>query len=246
MISEQIVRNLGGTLSPDKNLRLVLVGGTNSGKTSCSFRIAYESAASGGSPLFICNQAKLENKLPLDVRSSDTGTASDKMSADILARIQMKYVTSMNELKAVIAGLHAFSPSPSAVIIDDLSLLIDPLHSVQRNDPKFLEIGFVLAAYIDDVLNFMNTNNAEAGTSTNSRRQLQLIITDSCEESPFLHVLQRTVPNVLKLKKNDSTDTPSYSLVALKGGHHSSARQVEGAVILSKIEHYHNSLLVSR
>ena len=40
----------------------VLIHGNYSkcGKTSLAFRIAYDSAAEGGYPLFICNQMKIE------------------------------------------------------------------------------------------------------------------------------------------------------------------------------------------
>eukprot|EP01032_Pedospumella_encystans_P026797 gene26797-30283_t len=130
------------------------------------------------------------------------------MSSDILSRIQMKYVTSMNELKAIIAGLHGFTPTPTTLIIDDLSLLIDPLHSVPRADPKFLEICLSLGAYMDDVLHFL----AEKSGS-NSTNKLQLVVTDSCDEAGFVHMLQKNVHSVAKLVKPSGADY--YSLVSI-------------------------------
>lgn len=47
--------------------KTVLIHGNYSkcGKTSLAFRIAYDCAADGGHPLFICNQVKIEGKLCL-------------------------------------------------------------------------------------------------------------------------------------------------------------------------------------
>lgn len=250
MIADTVVQSFSSHSSSDRNVRLVVIGGANSGKTSLAFRTAYDIAVAGGWPLYICNQAKLESKLPLEVRCGDGGsadTSAQKMSADILSRIQMKYVTSMNELKAVISSLHAFTPSPTTVIIDDLSLLIDPLHSVQRNDPKFLEICFVLGAYMDDVLKFLHTTRSEnTNTRASNALRLQLVITDTCEESSYLQVLQRTAPNVLKLEKLDAAGTLGYSLVRTRAGTFKVGRQNDNAVILPKIELYQGSLLVHK
>ncbi|KAJ1395252.1 hypothetical protein B484DRAFT_269587 [Ochromonadaceae sp. CCMP2298] len=131
---------------PGRNLRLLITGGPNSGKTSLAFRLAYDIAAAGGAPWFICNQTKLEAKMPLTLQLSRGGAEGwteeeeERMSADVLCRVQMKYVTSVRDLKACMAGLHAMLPRPSAVVLEDLSSLVDPLHSVSRSDPTFLEM----------------------------------------------------------------------------------------------------------
>lgn len=226
-----------------KSNRFLVIGAQNSGKTSLAFRLAYESAESGGCPLFICNQAKLETKLPHTVHcSSESSEHSQiRMSSDILSRIQMKYVTSMNELKAVIAGLHGFSPTPTTLIIDDLSLLIDPLHSVPRGDPKFLDICLSIGAFIDDVLNFLNEKNA---TRTNLNAvKVQLVITDSCDETGFVHMLQKNVPNVIKLIKPSGTD--HYSLVSVVDSRKSRSGGANSNVLLPKIEFAEGQLYVS-
>lgn len=243
---KHVVHSLVGPSRVEENIRCIMVGGTNCGKTSISFRIAYDIAASGGCPLYICNQAKLESKLPFEVKFADGDDAdmlAQKMSPDILARIQLKYVMSMNELKAIIAGLHAFSPSPTTIIIDDLSLLIDPLHAVQRNDPKFLEICFVLAAYIDDALNFLS-NSKDATNSAHNSQPLQLVIADSCEDASFLQVLQRTAPTVLNLKRIYSENGVFFSLIALKNGNTKSSDRT--AVVFSRIELHGAALLVTK
>jgi hypothetical protein len=228
-----------------KDGRILILGGSNTGKTSVSFRLAYEAAECGGCPIFICNQAKLELKLPLDVQYSSSNSTEPirfaGMSADILSRIQMKYVTSMNELKAVISGLHAFVPSPTLVIIDDFSLLIDPLHSVPRSDPKFLDIALGMGAYTDDVLNFLGSRQISSEGA-----KLRLVITDSCEESAYIHVLQRTVNCVAKMVVSAGGDCQSLMCTgigtstggnAVTGTGSSRGKQAEkGQLILSRIE----------
>ena len=213
----------------DAACRVLVIGAQNTGKTSLAFRLAYESAENGGCPLFICNQAKLESKLPLTVHCSSEQSQM-RMSSDILSRIQMKYVTSMNELKAVIAGLHGFTPIPTMLIIDDLSLLIDPLHSVPRGDPKFLEICLSLGAYMDDVLNFLTKKNVASSTN-----QLQLVVTDSCDEAGFVHMLQKNVHSVGKLTKPSGADY--YSLVLAPESRGKGKNSHAGSsVLLPKIE----------
>lgn len=244
------------------NKRILLVGAQNTGKTSLAFRLAYEIAEGGGSPLFICNQAKMESKLPLELKCLTDSSELNRMSPDILSRMQMKYVTSMNELKAVISGLHCFQPPPSAVIIDDLSLLIDPLHSVPRNDPKFLDICLSLGAYIDDVLNFIesrnhppsrlpNSTSGVTGSSSHTTHEkrpksLQLVITDSCEDAPFLHIMLKTVHTIAKIGKSPLGDHVSVmslgnSVVKARNSESNNNRQI----LVPKIEFTDGYLLVN-
>jgi hypothetical protein len=229
---------------------MLMIGGGSTGKTSLAFKLACEEAAVGGTPLFICNQTKLEAKLPMTVQNASDG-GSNKFAPEILARIQMKYVSSMNELKAVIAGLHAFVPSPSLVIIDDFSLIVDPLHSVQRSDPKFLEICLTLGAYVDDVLTFMATMrtagssaNTSNSTSSAGMHRLELLITDSCEDASFLSVLQKTAPVLCKLVRAPEGRGDSVSLVLHQGSLFARQQQVPARTICT-VDLYQNNLVVS-
>jgi len=188
MVSEKIfttILNGGGdnTIS-DKNdsddIYLLLIGNYQSGKTSIAFNLAYNIALNGGKPLYICNQIKLESKLPMTIYNSDqhldsilTHTTNiittnsyekkrnnynnNSMLPEVLQRINMKYITTIQDLKALIAGLHLFEPRPSVVIIDDLSILIDPLQAINRCDGKFLEIVLRLTSYLQDAMKFLAT-----------------------------------------------------------------------------------------
>lgn len=172
-------KNDDDNVDGDDHIYLLLIGNHQSGKTSIAFNLAYNIALNGGKPLYICNQIKLESKLPLTIYNSDqhldsilmhtTNTITtnsyekkrnynnNSMLPEVLQRINMKYITTIQDLKALIAGLHLFEPRPSVVIIDDLSILIDPLQAINRNDGKFLEIVLRLTSYLQDAMKFLAT-----------------------------------------------------------------------------------------
>ena len=237
--------------------RLLIVGDKSCGKTSLAFRIAYDEAAAGGSPLIICNQTKLEQGLPVMVKKrSDSGR---KYSPELLARISMKYVSSVGELKAVICGLHCFQPRPSAVLIEDLTELTDPLHAIPRDDPKLLDMCVTICAYLEDALIAFLRQSGGARSSVSSATQVgvmhpaarqpeitpnalcaqgsqnaecKLVITDSCLDRSYLRVMGRLVPTLILLQKpsssSSSASSSSYSDIT------DSAQSSEVSVTLEK------------
>jgi hypothetical protein len=252
MISQRIVIGVpvSGAGVSDSALRVLITGGNNVGKTSLAFALAYENAENGGTPLFICNATKLEAKLPLYVSTSSSGDAGGvRMAPEVLSRISMKYVASMNELKAMLAGLHAFAPPPSLVLIDDFTLLVDPLHSVQRSDPKFLEICITLGAFLDDVETYLTAQGAPrltAGGGSNvggnrsaGSRQLRVVVTDSCEEPAYLSVMHRVIPALLSMRKTGEGADDAVSMVLLPGPY---SRQ-NTVPILPRIELHQGALV---
>lgn len=196
MASEKILTTILNGGDGDDDIYLLLIGNYQSGKTSIAFNLAYNIALSGGKPLYICNQIKLESKLPLTIYNSDqhldsilmhttttntiTTTNShekkrhynynnnNSMLPEVLQRINMKYTTTIQDLKALIAGLHLFEPRPSVVIIDDLSILIDPLQAVNRSDGKFLEIVLRLTSYLQDAMKFLATITPSVSADINA------------------------------------------------------------------------------
>lgn len=249
MIAERILSALPrSSLSENGDARVLLVGAGSSGKTSLAFKIAYDCAAEGGSPWFICNQTKIEGKLPTIVitdhgsgndnggNSGVSSVSSAKMMPEILSRISMKYVSSMNELKAVFSGLHALTPTPSLIVIDDFSMLVDPLHSIQRSDPKFLEICITLGAYLNDAIAFVTCSNKDL----HSTFPVRVVVTDSCEEPQFLSVMQKTTPAVCRIQLDLSTGRECGTLVLLQ----SLYTRTNDLPILKCIELFNNALIV--
>jgi hypothetical protein len=243
----------GDTGGTGRNLRLLITGGPNCGKTSLAFRLAYDIAAAGGTPWFICNQTKLEAQLPLSVQitgrrggeaelglgagaggwDQDLDAPTERMSgmasmsADVLCRLQMKYVTSVRDLKACLAGLHACEPRPSAVIVDDFSTLVDPLHSVSKSDANFLEICLSLGSFLDDALNFLNTHTTQppsTSTSTSAPAPLsaplplQVVLTDSCSDPAYLQIMRQSCRLIhTNIQPQTQSAPPSFSLQLVSG-----------------------------
>ena len=90
------------------------------------------------------------------------------------------------------AGLHLFTPTPTLIIIEDFSCIIDPLHNVSRKDNLFIDLSLTLLAFIDDAISYLSKNN-------NSK--ILLLITDECEDTYFMSIVNRYVNNIYNIQK---------------------------------------------
>ena len=140
--------------------RLLLLGDKKIGKTSIAFKMAYEAASEGSVVLFVCLQNKIRNSFPLMVSFAmplaDDG-AGDSMhnngsqflswSPVILSRIQLKYISNAAELKQLCASVHMLQPRPQCIVVDDFTLIIDPMSTVCRQDPLFVDVCQTLGEY---------------------------------------------------------------------------------------------------
>ena len=133
--------------------RVLLVGESKTGKTSIAFRMAYDVASEGSTVLFICVHNKMRLNFPLIVSlpllSEDKRGRKPKNHSDsslsiwspaVLSRIMFKYVSNSAELKKVCASIHMLHPKPQCVIVDDITLVIDPMSTVSRQDLTFIEV----------------------------------------------------------------------------------------------------------
>lgn len=144
--------------APDKGNgcdRFLIFGASKSGKTSVAFKLSYDVAAQGSTVLFVCRQSNIQNTFPsfmsvveiLDDRGHPPSTACLERSfwsPIVLSRIQFKYVKNAAEMKRLFASLHMMHPPPQCIVVDDFTLLIDPLSAVSRQDTTFLELCQVL------------------------------------------------------------------------------------------------------
>eukprot|EP01038_Epipyxis_sp_PR26KG_P006869 gene6869-9406_t len=196
---------------------VLLIGANDLLKSSIAFGAAYEMAAKGEIPLFICNRTKIELKppLPLLIVSNQEdllSISSPRFNPIILSNIHMKYITNISELKASICGLNLFSPTPTCVIIEDLSLIIDPLYSVPRDDNRFLDGCLLLGAMISEIISCMKNHSSGYDHSFKL-----LLITDECNNSQFLNVMQRVVDSIMEFT-NNFDGPPSLSLIHNRNG----------------------------
>jgi DNA polymerase III delta prime subunit len=137
--------------------RLLISGPKKTGKTSISFRLAYEVASEGSTVLFVCLQNSISGNFPshvtlvenpVDDVDSQNGITSQSICSSwspvTLSRIKFKYVANLAEMKRLFASIHTMLPVPHCIVVDDFTLVIDPLSSVSRQDNLFLEVSQVL------------------------------------------------------------------------------------------------------
>ena len=141
--------------------RLLILGDKKTGKTSIAFKMAYEAASEGSVVLFVCLQNKIRSNFPLMVSlaeifggtdqnnsANDDGSQPLSWSPIILSRIMLKYISNAAELKQLCASIHMLQPRPQCVIIDDFTLMIDPMSSVSRQDLMFVEVCQTLGKWV--------------------------------------------------------------------------------------------------
>lgn len=142
----------GGSEQHDRS-RILIFGPNKTGKTSIAFRMAYESASEGSTALFVCLMSTISTSFPSLVTVATTSghanepfreSLSSSWSPEVLSRIMIKYVSNSADLKKLFASIHMMLPSPQCIIVDDFTLIIDPMSTVSRQDNLFLEISQVL------------------------------------------------------------------------------------------------------
>lgn len=189
--------------------RILLLGSTNTGKTSIAFNLAYHLASEGGHPLFICHKNKISSKFPLVIKSGTTQIIDDDNNhflPSVLSNIQMKYISSFKELKEVMASIHCYFPFPTSIIIDDLSKTLDPLYSVIKSDDNFLKLVMIICAMTKDAIEYIDNRKYSASYNTNTNTT-SLLITDECFEPQFIKIILNTIlNNILTINKDDTTD----------------------------------------
>lgn len=188
-------------------------GESRTGKSSVAFRVAHDFAANGGTALIVCRQHKLEEHMPLYVEDAESiNTLQQKATKssynpEVLSSILMKYVTTPAELKAVIVGLHAFTPRPGLLVVEDLSTLIDAAAGVTpRNDAVMLDECIAIGEMLADTIHFMNGTVGSGGAAP-----VKAIITESSHDHHFQRVMRRRVHCTLHLeRRGDGTTEPIH------------------------------------
>ena len=184
---------------------------------SISFYVAYEHASSGGYPLIISNKSLTQNNVPVYVDMStnktdysyNTNIPSTPYSwaPAVLDRIGIKYVKDANELKLLMASIHALKPHiPTLLIIDNLSTYLDPDSSLGRSDTILYERCFQTLHFVDDSVSYINSLSSHTGSSIDSPSSsppLRLFITDTSTNKAYLKLLSAiTYRHTLHLEPN--------------------------------------------
>eukprot|EP00884_Botryococcus_braunii_P015612 jgi/Botrbrau1/2734/Bobra.0164s0014.1 len=100
---------------PDHLTACIIAGPARCGKTSILFHYALNMTASGKTVIIICIKDRMENTTLL--LPEDTSPA-------LLERIQIKYISTGEELRRYAAAFHLLGEPPDALLLDDLSSYI--------------------------------------------------------------------------------------------------------------------------
>lgn len=131
--------------------RILICGQKMTGKSSIAFKLAYEIASEGDTVMFICFREKMKTNFPsfVTINTELNEKISSAWLPAVLSRIMIKYVANLQELKKICASIHTIQPrAPQCLIIDDFTLLIDPMSIMSRQDHSFIEVCQMLGVYI--------------------------------------------------------------------------------------------------
>ena len=168
--------------------KVLLLGSTDTGKTTVAFTIATESCSNGSKVVYLCNKNKMQSKFPCLLQST--------LIKD-LANIQLSYINSFQELKKFAMTMNA-SPEclPNTIVIEDLSLIINQFQTDTFNDQMLLESALQVVSYINDMVLYIEENLSGP---------IQLIITDSCQDNQYMSILLTLVQEIYQLKIQNKT-----------------------------------------
>ena len=177
----------------NKQYSISLIQGRKSaGKTSVALRLALDAAGAGKFSLIIGNREKIEQlfKPTLSPVFSQCGNY-----VSLLSNIHLSYADQKDSIIEIMAGVQFFRKPPSVIVVDDLSTLIDPLHTRSRNDIEYLQQVLLVISHLQDLGAFMCSPD----------NFVQLVLTDSCQESDYLTLLSRCVDHQVHIAYNEST-----------------------------------------
>ena len=100
---------------------VLLSGPPRCGKTTLLFHAGLNAVARGGRAVYICRRAAIETSPPL--------LSPDRAPPGSLDRLDMRYLRDDLELCRYAAGIHLMREPPVAVIVDDLTALVDARQS---------------------------------------------------------------------------------------------------------------------
>lgn len=136
-----------------QNVQLaLLVGPKQCGKTTLSFKIAYDAATKGGSPLYVCRS--IHTPAVCKIPENNIVNQKAQYQPEVLDRIRIKFAESIAELTILMSSLHLFSPPPSLIVIDDLMETI-------KGDAGFESLLFA-SAILQNASKFLNGEYSDA------------------------------------------------------------------------------------
>jgi hypothetical protein len=156
--------------------KFLITGPSNTGKTSFLCALACEHASLHGKySLIFTRKQNYEEQFPLSVNLSQQTTPQHHRES--FRYLQLSYNNSTNDLIRNISSLQFYTHLPAIVIIDDLSLIIDPTLTISRSSIEFLDQACRVLGHVFDAMESFGCKD--------------LIISDTCESSEYLNLLQQ-------------------------------------------------------
>ena len=164
---------------------------------SVSFSMCYHFVRNNNDlrALFICDRSSIERSFP-DMVSFEPPLTNHFLPV-YLNKIDMKYAQDIISLKKILAAIHLWLQSPALIVISDLSLIIDPLHTMQRSDSSFIELVLSVLGILDDLLNYYAR---EKGFMP------RIIVTDEDSKGVYVKMARGIIPTMwdLSLSQDES------------------------------------------
>ena len=134
----------------------LLLSGAKKLTEAVAFRIANELASTiNGNTLFICRDTRQGDVLPLRIDAGDDKYCF-KWSPILLKNIDIFHANNSQELKRITALSHTLPTAPDLIIIESLSDIIDPLHSVSHSEYSFQHLLLMIKSFVEDAVRVIN------------------------------------------------------------------------------------------
>lgn len=172
----------------------LILGGEKEGKTTIALKTALDSALNGEYSLWIGIKDKIEK---LFTPSLIPAIANSPNFTDCLRYVDICYADRRDSIIEITAAVQFYKNRPNLIIVEDLSTLVDPLHTRPRNDPEYLQQVLIIVSHLQDL----------AASMSSQDNQVHIIITDSCEEVEYKALLKRCMDYVVYSKLNTRMKT---------------------------------------
>jgi hypothetical protein len=187
----------------------LIFGGEKEGKSTVALRTSLEHARNGEYTLLIGNKEKIEK---LFTPSIIPALSNNPNFVNDLKYIDVCYADRRDSIIEVLAAVQFYKNKPKLIIVEDLSTLVDPLHTRPRNDVEYLQQVLIVMGHLQDL----------AASISCLDSIVHVIVTDCCEDKDYAAMLNRCVDYVTHARLNRMTNViQCYSNRDLRMGYDS-------------------------
>lgn len=180
---------------PQKNFTsTLLLGGKGEGKSTAVMEFALDAALRDDFSLVIGNKEKIQKMFSPSLLPAISNIHG---YLGLLRFVDVSYADEKDSIFEIMAAVQFYRNIPRIIVIEDLSTLIDPLHTRPRNNIEYLQQVLLIVSHLQDL----------AASISSPLHRVHLVITDSCEESEYVSLLQRCVDHTAYARYDSETKT---------------------------------------